>query len=75
MTEDDKKSMREFVRHWRRVGPLLEQVRIRELQELDPESADPLIEDRTGRDCCSVPCNDERTGGNAAEISEKVRTT
>jgi len=45
MTDDEKKSMREFVRHWRRVGPLLEQVRILELQQLDPNEADPLIED------------------------------
>jgi hypothetical protein len=44
MNESEKNSLRAFVRHWQRVGPLLEEVRRRELRELGNGPCDPLVE-------------------------------
>jgi hypothetical protein len=45
MDDRERESLREYVRHWRRVGPLLEEVRLRELRQLDPNVGDPALED------------------------------
>ena len=44
MTESERESNREFVQRWKRVGPLLKQIRRRELRAMRHEDAAEAIE-------------------------------
>lgn len=44
MTEPIDRTNKGFVEHWRRIGPILEAIRLQELRDFDYEKERPIID-------------------------------